>query len=1408
VIENKPDGNQPPPGFGYFARVMDTIHVKLLGFDPDLLKDDNQDSIILKANKTLLKISQDLWGTLFSEFQVNHPGPIDLKLKTCVLSTKSKEKLRILVQPSFSFNSTRIEVSDIRMQTNLSRCLGPLEDWPKVLSRQISIGFNFFHITSVQHLGKLGSLYCIGDYSELNDCFFTQNDLTPAEKSQKLKDQVFKIQEMGAGIVVDLVLSHCSSTNPIFSLSSDAAYTLNNSPHLKVAFELDYALKKLSKDMEESRTKFKFANRIENEEHLQYTMEVLRKRVQDLRLFEFFCVDTEKMLQGLVDQEVRNFDLKDLELIENFKEIGIKGFLIKKGLKGLGVGRFQAEIDFPALWKNALFSGISRDVVIREASKEIMELNNYLTLKFSRKSLKIFLNIEAEIRYHKLELRVFEVTKEKPLVRAYFTELPSGEAVLLNGFIYSPKRFYPDISLKWNYLYRSVITWNDCVKLNYGKSQSSCSSWFPIIENHVISMAQTFSGFRLDNCHGTPLWVSRHLVEIARKVNPNLLVFAELFTDSPQMDSLYASFIGLNLILRESLACGSVSSLKKNLMEDFGDDFYGVEKWKSFEGLEDEDWVRFSRIPFVFYDFTHDNPTVSQLRGSFDVSSNLVAVAGAMASVASTKGYDEIIPLQLSVVDERRSYLKYSEEFFRVPGHKLMGVENGIQVFVELIDQQSKFSSVDIFGDWDGWKVPLKLEPSTHPSPSNQKLWICELEFPISQKGMKYGFKFCSNKHEWFCDTSQKHYTTWDGYTNNILLVEKNLPSLPYSSPNLHHLRHRMNLLREIWKDFGYSKSEIIELSDNILTIKKENPENHSQFWVFTRMGFCQAGPVRLSFHLPSFIDKIELFCRIQITGKYQKNQEFVNGVPFILKGLNFSDFGKVHRGDLGDFLEVQEFLVGDVLVVKTRPVFEEEILKIYKLLDGFHEFLFDQLSFHDFYLIFWGSRREESGIYEFPGGKQIKFRGIKGVLLRLKNNEKSVDHPVVRNLSEGNWYIDYFLKRLESLKSKVLYFYLNDIFIIIKSLHRDLVATLVIKVLKKLEKSSRNYLSEHMLKCSFIPDSLKMWFLQVWTEDPKFLCDPSNSSSLRFEHFWSSELLLLLDLADHSKELLISLAFQLKQNPKPSTSIHFLYQLSLYIEKDSSHKEILKKNLETETIQDFCLFLLTSMLNSSFDVESGLVLTEAGESWCKSPSRTGALIELSSMLYKSLLFFSDFPDFSNHFSYSNKGKSGEIFLKDWAELIRGSFRDLYFIPNDGSSRFVRPELVRETGIFKDTLGCYDEELEYRCSINQLLAFNVAPSLFDSQVVLKMWKKCSEVLGSQLFVKDFDGSDAKIRSISRFWMIIAGIRLGVVGKMQAFGIVEEFVEVIEDQEGLGEVKGGEFSGLAYLGLFSLLKALN
>lgn len=65
--------------------------------------------------------------------------------------------------------------------------------------------------------------------------------------------------------------------------------------------------------------------------------------------------------------------------------------------------------------------------------------------------------------------------------------------------------------------------------------------------------------------------VGEYMMRKARKSNPNILVFAELFTGSPLIDSIFTKRMGINCLVRETNRCIDSGNLNRDLHYYSGD---------------------------------------------------------------------------------------------------------------------------------------------------------------------------------------------------------------------------------------------------------------------------------------------------------------------------------------------------------------------------------------------------------------------------------------------------------------------------------------------------------------------------------------------------------------------------------------------------------------------------------------------------------------------------------------------------------------------------------------------------------------------------------------------------------------------------------------------------------------------
>jgi len=188
--------------------------------------------------------------------------------------------------------------------------------------------------------------------------------------------------------------------------------------------------------------------------------------------------------------------------------------------------------------------------------------------------------------------------------------------------------------------------------------------------NYVCSLARTFEGFRIDNCHSTPLPVGTRMLDAARVVRPDLYICAELFTGNEDMDLVFVRELGINSLVRESFNGFDPKEFSRLLYR------HGV--GKPIGSMDGACMVSKEEIPSpvgkgpvrsgivtplngslphaLLYDLTHDNESPLDKRSAEDALATGALATFSFCAIGSVKGFDDLYPKLLNLVQEKRQY--------------------------------------------------------------------------------------------------------------------------------------------------------------------------------------------------------------------------------------------------------------------------------------------------------------------------------------------------------------------------------------------------------------------------------------------------------------------------------------------------------------------------------------------------------------------------------------------------------------------------------------------------------------------------------------------------------------------------------------------------------------------------------
>lgn len=642
------------------------------------------------------------------------------------------------VAPRLSLDGRPLPLPALSVFSIISKFMGKYpQDWERHLRGISDRGYNMVHFTPLQVRGASNSPYSLFDQLGWDPICFPHGE----QDVQAMVESLEKNHSLLS--LTDIVLNHTAHNSEWLLDHPDAGYNLTTAPWLESAYLLDTKLLELGFKLEE----LGLPTELKDARDLELIMEAVKNEViNQIRLWEYYVIDvdddadaaTESWIAGNPTIPPGSIDTGGVEGLKSASLRDQADYLIKNGLHGndrLGE-RFRRSVD-PAVGAALLsfiFGKYAREsehgpdkAAGRAKMMEILDaVNVSLYREYDEEVAEILQQVFNRIKYVRLDdhgPKLGPINAENPLIETYFTRLPTNEktskhrkedlVLANNGWVWGGNALVDNAGPNSRvYLRREVIVWGDCTKLRYGSGPADSPFLWEHMTKYARMLAKYFAGFRIDNCHSTPLHVAEHILDEARKVRPDLYVVAELFTGSEEMDYVFVKRLGLSALIREAMQAWSTGELSRLVHRHGGrpigsfelDEISRAEAKSPMKATGDvrignghdasepqtrEIVHRFKPQPVqaLFMDCTHDNEVPAQKRDARDTLPNAALVNMCSSATGSVMGYDEIYPKLIELVHETRLYTSASSQARVETGGGKNGVGGGIGAVKKLLNQ-------------------------------------------------------------------------------------------------------------------------------------------------------------------------------------------------------------------------------------------------------------------------------------------------------------------------------------------------------------------------------------------------------------------------------------------------------------------------------------------------------------------------------------------------------------------------------------------------------------------------------------------------------------------------------------------------------------------------------------------------
>lgn len=619
--------------------------------------------------------------------------------------TKQTPLYYIDVAPRLSLDGRPLPLPALSVFSIISKFMGKYpQDWERHLRGISDRGYNMIHFTPLQVRGASNSPYSLYDQLGWDPYCFPEgeNDVQKMVESLERNHSLLSL--------TDIVLNHTADNSDWLLDHPEAGYNLTTAPWLESAYLLDTKLLELGLKLE----KLGLPTTLKSLDDLLKIMDAIKKEViAEIRLWEYYALNVDRDADAAVDAwaaGAAEFPEGSVgsEGIDSLRSATVEDqarFLIKNGLVGMDrLGeRFRRSVSpkVAAALLSIIFGkyegeygGTADRAAARTTIVGILDIVNVPFYKeYDEEVAETLQQLFNRIKYVRLDdhgPKLGPINRENPLIETYFTRLPQNkrtakhkkEDLVLanNGWVWGGNALVDNAGPQSRvYLRREVIVWGDCTKLRYGKGPEDSPWLWEHMTKYARMLAKYFAGFRIDNCHSTPLHVAEHILDEARRIRPDLYVVAELFTGSEEMDYVFVKRLGLSSLIREAMQAWSTAELSRLVHRHGGRPIgsFEVDEISSAEirtpqngsatngqGYTREVIRRIKPVPVqaLFMDCTHDNEVPAQKRDARDTLPNAALVSMCSSATGSVMGYDEIYPKLVDLVSETRLYTSESSK--------------------------------------------------------------------------------------------------------------------------------------------------------------------------------------------------------------------------------------------------------------------------------------------------------------------------------------------------------------------------------------------------------------------------------------------------------------------------------------------------------------------------------------------------------------------------------------------------------------------------------------------------------------------------------------------------------------------------------------------------------------------------